>query len=145
MTYSIRKVRTESEKLSVSLLNELLFPLDPPIKLADGVTTWWICRHDETQDIVGFCGLRPSVVKPVVGDLERAGVLPDHRGNGLHRRMIKVRIAECKKQGWVSAVSWTYNNPSSANNLIGEGFRTYKPRKPWGADGAVYWSMRLEG
>lgn len=145
MSYSIRKVRTEKEKLGISYLNEILFPSDYPVKLLTEGAVWWIVRHDDTGDIIGFAALFPSSTHGSHVIMERAGVLPEHRGKGLQKRLIQVRLQEARRLGATVVTSWTYNNPTSANNLIDAGFRTFKPSEPWGADGAVYFRLKLKG
>lgn len=72
-----------------------------------------------------------------------AGVLADHRGNGLQRRLIAVRLRYAKSIGAVEVVTDTRDNPISANNLIACGFRCWTPLYPWSYTDAVYWKKYL--
>lgn len=102
---------------------------------------WWVAT--EGGKAVGFAGVRPSRSWPQAAYLSRAGVLPSHRGQGLQRRLIRVRVALAKRQGFTHCITTTFENPASANNLIREGFLTYLPATPWGAEGTIYWIKRL--
>ena len=76
-------------------------------------------------------------------NLGRAGVMPDYRGNGLHRRMISIRTRWAKKQGYATVVSDTTDNLPSANNLMTCGFRLYIPKIIYGPSRALYWKLDL--
>jgi GNAT superfamily N-acetyltransferase len=64
--------------------------------------------------------------------LHRAGVLPEARGHGLQRRLIRVREAWGRSQG--AAIAYTYTsagNIASSNNLIRCGYTMWAPAY-WG-------------
>ena len=88
-------------------------------------------------------GVSPSSSWKNTGYMCRAGVKWDYRGLGLHKRLIQVRTRFAKKQGWTHLVTDTTNNCPSANNLIANGFKMYKPSKPWGLPSACYWIKKL--
>lgn len=128
------------------LIQELLYvlqleilPQDKPAKTDKG---WWWILYDG-QYPVAFCGMYPSSTWGNTGYLCRAGVLKNWRGKGLQKRLIRVRERKARKLGWTHLVTDTYDNPASANSLIGCGYRSYLPRNPWGADGVAYWIKRL--
>lgn len=75
--------------------------------------------------------------------MNRAGVIPSHRGKGLQTRMIAVRVAKAKRLGWKYVLTYTHDNCPSANNLIDCGFKLYDPRNPYAADGSLYWRIKL--
>jgi GNAT superfamily N-acetyltransferase len=102
---------------------------------------WWIAFLDDVP--VAYAGLRPSSLYKRTGFLARAGVLKAHLGNGLQRRLIRVRERAARKHGWVRLVSYTRNNPPSANNLIACGYKAFTPNKPWAAADATYWHKFL--
>lgn len=120
-------------------LHSEFFRLDELIEFDSG--SWWIA-YDGTKPI-GFCGVNASSSWRKTGYMCRAGVKWDYRGLGLHRRLIQVRVRYAKKQAWTHLVTDTTDNCSSANNLIANGFRMYKPSKPWGLPGACYWIKKL--
>jgi GNAT superfamily N-acetyltransferase len=73
----------------------------------------------------------------------RSGVIPKARGKGLQRKLISVRLRFARARCMTWAISDTFHNPASANNLIRCGFSMYEPSQPWGAKGTLYWRRRL--
>lgn len=103
---------------------------------------WWIMYHD--SDAIGFASISPSRTYPVIGVyLSSAGILPKYRGMGLQKRLIRVRLRYAKALGKKWAISETVLNPSSANNLIACGFRSFQPDNPWSYKDAHYWRCKL--
>lgn len=103
---------------------------------------WWLA-HTKDKQLAGFAGLQESSQWSDTGYLVRAGVLPEYRGNGLQKRLIRVRIAAARRLGWKYVITDTRLNPESANSLISCGFRMYLPRKPWSFKDACYWRIKL--
>ena len=103
--------------------------------------TWWVVREAGRE--VAFAGLRPSVRWDRTGYLALAGVLPAARGHGLQKRLTRLRLAECRRQGWQWAITDTLDNPASACSLISCGFRPYHPAVTWAAQRSTYWRKRL--
>ena len=137
----IKSVDIQKEEIRQDLkrLHSEFFRLDELIEFDSGY--WWMA-YDGTKPI-GFCGLSPSNSWRNTGYMCRAGVKWGYRGMGLHKRLIQVRTRFAKKQGWTHLVTDTTNNCPSANNLIANGFKMYKPSKPWGLEGACYWIKKL--
>ena len=102
---------------------------------------WWIAYHRRTP--VAFACLVPSQQIADAVYLSRSGVTPLARGGGIQRRLIRVRLAWAKKQGYNWAVSDTTDNGPSANNLISCGFRLYDPPNPYSFARALYWKRKL--
>lgn len=99
---------------------------------------WWIA-YDRTRSPAAFAGLWASVTMPGAGYLCRAGVLPSGRGQGLQRRLIRVREREARKKGMVALLSDVDPvNAHSMNNLFSCGFTAFRPSKPWGGHEWVY-------
>lgn len=73
----------------------------------------------------------------------RAGVAPAYQGQGLQKRLIRIRERFARKQGMNWLITSTYANMRSANNLISCGFRIFEPTLEWGAEGTIYWSKQL--
>lgn len=117
----------------------LLFPNDDLVDSGKGF--WWLAFSKGHP--VAFAGMNIVTSSPDMAFLCRAGVLPDHRGHGLQRRLIRVRVNKAKRLGLSNVISTTYDNPRSANNLLAEGFRLYQPESPWGAEGTNYWIKNL--
>lgn len=94
-------------------------------------------------ELVGYAGGR---VIPETGAyyLSRAMVLPEYRGRGLQKRLIRARVAHARRLGCPRVV--TYTNPvnvASNNSLIACGFKT---ASPWDGDKNslwVHWSRKL--
>lgn len=118
----------------------LLFPDDD---LVDPVKGFWWLAFSSKGHPVAFAGLTQVPSWTSAGFLCRAGVLADHRGQGLQRRLIRARVNKAKRIGLTHVISTTYDNPRSANNLVAEGFHLYQPESPWGAEGTNYWIKNL--
>jgi GNAT superfamily N-acetyltransferase len=100
---------------------------------------WWIVRAISGEPVAFACIKKARNQREPAGYLCRAGVMVKHRGQGLQRRLIRVREAHAKAQGWHSVVADTFDNPHSGNSLIACGFRLYEPPEPWAREGANYW------
>lgn len=141
MGYAINLVdRTKPEVLRIlKKLHNSCLPGDKPYEFKDGY--WWLVTYKGVA--VGFCGMEASSRWEKTGYFCRAGVAKEHRGRGLHNRLIQVRLRYARRLGWTHCVSDTRDNPPSANNLIKAGFKMYQPRYPWGWDDACYWIKKL--
>jgi GNAT superfamily N-acetyltransferase len=97
---------------------------------------WWVAYVD--GEVAGYAGL--GIYKGEnYGFLHRAGVLKGFRGKGLQRRFIKVREKEARAQGLKVMLTYTANwNLKSANNLIGSGYKLYRPENPFGCTDSLY-------
>jgi GNAT superfamily N-acetyltransferase len=102
---------------------------------------WWLAELE--GDAVAFAGMVSSRQYNNVGYLNRAGVLPDHRGNKLQQRLMRVRLAKAKRLGWSHITSECTGTVYSANNFIRCGFKMYEPRKPWAFATTNYWIKKL--
>jgi GNAT superfamily N-acetyltransferase len=132
-------IRKESVQLRLSALQKICLPHDQPIDTNFG--SWWIASQDGSD--IGFAGLVRSVSWIDCGYLCRAGVVPSHRGQGLQKKFIRVRIRQAKALGWKWLVSDTTENPASANSLISCGFKMFEPSKPWAFKNSLYWRKKL--
>lgn len=103
---------------------------------------YWIAYDEATP--VGFCWMTQSTLAPDVGYLKRAGVCASHRGQGLQLRLLKVREAEAKRQGWTRVISDTaFHNIPSSNNLIRAGYRLFEPPHRWAFASGLYWTKDI--
>lgn len=100
---------------------------------------WWVVEHG--FKVIGFAGYTPCKNGEVY--MCRAAIDPNHRGRGLHKRLIRARLTHAKKNGWKKAVTDTRFNPASANNLIACGFKMYAPDEPWSFKDSCYWYRHL--
>lgn len=101
---------------------------------------WWISTY--RGFLSGFCGLK---VGSYGGYLIRAAVLPEWRGRGIHRDLLRARIRYARRIKLPLLISYTlhHNHPSS-NNLAAAGFKLYDPEEPWCEEpDALYWMLKL--
>ena len=127
-------------QMALTRLQKQCLPYDKPATTTFGY--WWLV-HSEDGVPVAFAGLVPSQRWSDCGYLCRAGVLPTHRGQGIQKKLIRVRIRQARALGWNWLVTDTNDNPASANSLIARGFKMFDPTKPWGADKTLYWRFKL--
>lgn len=145
MLYSIRRIKDtpvdEEKAEEIRDLHLLTFgdKIDAqfdPEKAGD----WWFayCHDDTGEKVAAFAGLCPSIIMPGYAFLMRSGVLPEHRGHGLQLRLIRVRERWARRCGYKGLVSYTVENPQSANNIIKAGLLTYEPPIAFACAEAVY-------
>jgi GNAT superfamily N-acetyltransferase len=112
-------VRRTVDMVTVADLDREIFPADEPVELSGA--RWWLASWYGVP--VGFAGLRQYADGHF---FRRAGVVAEHRGQGIHGRLIAARL---RAAGTNSDV-YTYaarDNLASANNLVDAGFRLYEP------------------
>ena len=136
----ISRVNPLDYKEELERLQKTCLPQDIPYPIKRG--EWWLA-FNENGKAVAFACLSPSYRFSNGGYLSRAGVCPSARGQGLQRRLIKVRIARAKKLKYAWLFSDTRGNPYSGNNLFACGFKMFEPKAPWGYTNQVYWRMKL--
>ena len=141
-SFAIRRVDADDEFWSEELhaLHALCFPGDiaPRLKLDETEGGYWWLVFDDARPIA-FGGILPGKRNPGYGYLARSGVLKKYRGNGLQRRLIRVRERYARKLGWKGCVTDTTANPASANSLIHEGYKVFEPKEPWAFTNSIYW------
>lgn len=121
---------------------DTLFPNDDPVDTTRGL--WWVIEEPTEGLLAGFAGMHlRHQGNPLEAYLCLAGVLPEYRGLGLQRHLIRARLRKARALGLMRVVTDTYNNPASVNSLIACGFRSYMPDVPWKEDGAAYWEHTL--
>lgn len=142
MIYRIREVDGTDDDVADALseLHTNTF-YDPKLFANPDNGHWWIAYLD--KEPVAFAGIVPSTMGPGVGYLKRAGVLRQHRGQGLQRRLLMVRESRARRNGWHRIVTDTTNNPPSANNLIRAGYRIFQPEVDWAFSHSIYWTKSL--
>lgn len=103
---------------------------------------WWIvyCRKQPAA----FAGMVIVKDSPEMAYFPRAGVLVKHRGLGMQRSLIDIRILKAEELGLVKCITTTYDNPQSGNNLIRCGFKLYEPVEGWGREGTNYWMASVD-
>lgn len=136
-TITIRRVDGPANADDIYRLQALCLPYDDPVVADKG--EWWLAYDGD--EVVAFACLARSQSKPNHGYLSRSGVIPSHRGLGLQKRLIRVRLSRAKQHGWDGVVSDTRDNPASANSLIACGFRCYEPATAYGHPETIYWRV----
>ena len=142
MKFHTRYVDTRDAAIRNVLLylQKKCLPSDKPCNVMHG--HWWIVYTDSGIP-VAFAGMTRSSNWLDAGYLCRAGVTPDYTGNGLQKRLIRVRIAKAKKLNWRWLITDTTSNPASSNSLISQGFRLYEPTVPWAYKYSLYWRLNI--
>ncbi len=103
---------------------------------------WWIALDGDRP--AGFAGIVKSTLGEDYAYLARAAVLKPYRGQGLQKRLIRVRTHWARKHGFKYVVTDTSeDNHASANSLITCGFRLFEPPVRWGTQGANHWRLVL--
>lgn len=114
-------------------------PADETIDPADG--HWWLIKRGSQP--VAFLGMTRVDDQAHWGYIARVGVLPEFRGKGLQKHLMRVAERKARQLGWARLISTTLNNPPSANSFIACGYKTYEPQGPWGYTGTIYWFKDL--
>ena len=115
----------------ITRLNDACFKDRTPL-VGDELTqsVWWVLRDGTTP--VAFGGIRD--LKDGRGYLSRAGVLPEHKGHGLQRRLINVRVAWARRRGLKRVYTHVWaGNLGSMRSLIRCGFMPYHLERSEGA------------
>jgi GNAT superfamily N-acetyltransferase len=135
-TYSIK--RTHDIEL-IEKLNKLLFPLDE-LETEFCHFCWVLYYNGKPVGFATSC-LRDNGKRVF---LSRAGVLPQHSGRGLQKRLIKARLAHAKKIGIKRCTTYVkMENIASQKNLLRCGFMPYWPRKKFICNTFVYFEKIL--
>lgn len=144
MPYRSRRADLASEEDVEALrdLHELCFGTTAPQVTYDK-GAWWLVYKVGGKDPMGFGGIVPSTLGPGYAYLKRSGILPDHRGHGLQRRLIAIRERWARKEGFHTVVTDTCDNTPSANNLIRSGYFLFEPKPLWGLKGGLYFKKPL--
>lgn len=140
MSYTIRR---EGIPAAVLALDEICFPHDFRITTEDAC--WWVVWSGTVP--VGYAGMRPckESFNRGIGFLNRAGVVPAHRGHGLQKRLIRVREVEARRQGLKKLVTYCVPcNGASINSLISCGYKAFRPSALWGGSRAIYFWKNLK-
>jgi GNAT superfamily N-acetyltransferase len=101
---------------------------------------FWVAMCGE--QIVAYAAARASRYFPGEAYLSRAGVVPEFRGHGLQKRLIRARLAWARRAGLKAAYTYTLRNPASANSLIACGFRSFYPGPRYDVD-RQWWRRKL--
>jgi ribosomal protein S18 acetylase RimI-like enzyme len=143
-----RRATAEHEVL-IAAMDRACFPLDAPAVFAGA---HWLIGWDGDKP-AAYCAWKTVEHDGVpVGFHYRGGVLADYRGQGLQRRMLRLREDEMRQHGLAKAVTYTdADGAASMRNLIAEGYRPYVPTPTTtlsglgrlGRVGFVHWEKKL--
>lgn len=135
----IRRVRGPDWAHEIYDLQAKCLPHDTQRSVDAG--DWWIATEED--EAIAFGCLTPSGRFDDCGYLALAGVVASHRGRGIQKRLIRVRIARARQLAYKTLFTDTRDNPASANALITCGFRMYWPTLHYGVDNTLYWRLKL--
>jgi len=117
----------------ILILNAIIFPeddLDVSKK-----TFHWIAKEGSMP--IGFCSAKDIGYRILY--LTRAGVLKEHRGNGIQKRFIKARERFAKRNNFKKIITYTLkDNYQSIASLIKSGYLLYKPEYDYAGPEFVY-------
>ena len=137
----MRAYRTLSPEL-IYQLDDLCFPADDDYPFEGAV--WWVYKDVHGRS-AGYCGVK-LLDGPNKGTafLCRAGVLPAYAGQGLQRKMLRIRENYAYKHGCDTVLTYTVqNNYPSIVNLIKAGYRFYEPSHAWEGRDVFYFIKYL--
>lgn len=142
MKYFVRQVDNKSKDIQDALMGLQLTILDGTRPAKPEIGYWWMVTT-EKGEVVGFAAMKQSAQFGDCVFFHRSGIMEEHTGQGLQKRLIKARMRKAKHMGFNWAVSDTTHNPASSNSLINCGFKMYQPSKPWGWKHTCYWRLKL--
>jgi len=91
---------------------------------------YWVATLD--GKIAGFSSMALLKETPGWAFFTSAGVLTKYRGNGIHQRMISVRIRCARKLRLSGIITYAHtSNFASINHLYRRGFSMYEPKHNW--------------
>ena len=123
-------------------MHHTIFPSDefPPIPKSKIMALWEVMFEKER---VGFA--IATIVDGHTMFLCRAGILQKHKGNGLHRRLIKCREKFAKGYGCSFIVTYVSKDGyRSFCNLIRMGYEIYDPAHKYVGDDFLYFRKVLK-
>jgi len=149
MAVDFRPATSANDGERILKMDRICFPIDVPPGIAGA--EWVIGWDGETP--AAYCAWKTIEHDGLpVGFHYRGGVLPDYRGHGLQRQMLRLREARMREQGLRAAVTYTdADGAASMRNLIAEGYRPYAPTATTilsglgrlGRVGFVHWKKAL--
>jgi len=149
MAVDFRPATSADDGERILEMDRICFPVDEPPGIAGA--EWVIGWDGETP--AAYCAWKTIEHDGIpVGFHYRGGVLPEYRGHGLQRQMLRLREAGMRERGLVAAVTYTdADGAASMRNLIAEGYRPYAPTATTtlsglgrlGRVGFVHWKKAL--
>ena len=149
MAIGFRPAMSPEDGQRILRLDRICFPVDEPPSI---VGAEWIIGWD-CETPAAYCAWKTVEHDGIlVGFHYRGGVLPEYRGHGLQRQMLRLRETGMREQGLVAAVTYTdADGAASMRSLIAEGYRPYAPTPTTtlsglgrlGRVGFVHWRKNL--
>jgi GNAT superfamily N-acetyltransferase len=100
----------------------------------------WIAYDDDHPVAFGVLVHRPDSGWCPGWYLRAAGTLPEYRGQGLQRRLVRARLAYARRSGAPHVLTFTLpQNAASMRSLISCGFKPHRPTELYAGPGWVYW------
>jgi GNAT superfamily N-acetyltransferase len=141
-TYYVRAVALDDAMdYAIMYLHLRIFGSSAHVPVPSDEGHWWVVYHDGS--LVGFAGMKKSASTAGAGYFMRSGVMKDHRGHALQRRLIVARERKARRLGFTQLVTDTNDNFYSARNLKRAGFEEFTPPNPWGGNETIYWRKQL--
>lgn len=131
-------IRQTTKYKTVSGLNDRIF--GDGFELPFDQHYCWLVYYD--GEPIGYASMREC--EPRVVFLSRVGVLPEHRGHGLQKKLIKARCKLAKELSYRWAITYTsLENAPSFESLQQCSFKMYLPEYRWAGVNFVYWRKQL--
>ena len=135
-------LRKTHDWFTIKALHDEIFPSDDFDENVERNAAWLIRNHTA---VIGFCMARPLSSDPATLFLSRAGLISKARGKGLQKRMIRVRVAYARKNGFKKVITYVHrDNIQSAVNLEKCRFRLYAPAEDWAGKNFLYFMMVID-
>lgn len=135
MNIKIKRIHDLAEIVN---LNQFIFPQDL-LDVSANVYGW--ISYDSGKPN-GFCTC--TDIGYGILFLSRAGLLPDYRGGGIHKRFITVRKRFGVTHGYNTMITYVRrDNYSSLANLIKYGFEMYEPEYDYAGKDFIYLRYKL--
>lgn len=128
------KIRQTTDFSLISILNEEIFPED---KLTlDEKTVAWVVMDDKGQ-YVAFCTAR-KLINGILY-MDRGGVMPKFRKQGIHRKLITARERFAKKHGYDKVITYVMkDNYASLFTLVRCDYKMYTPEYKYAGENVIY-------
>jgi GNAT superfamily N-acetyltransferase len=129
----------------IAAMDAQCFTRDMADALGDNQGVWWIAYVAAPDGLkpAGYLCLKERASN--VGEVPRVGVIPEFRGKGIQKELLRAALAYARRRGVESVVAYTARkNLPSANSFIATGFRLFDPKPKWGFRDAHYWRKILK-
>ena len=136
MKYRIE--RGKSLFLAYGLHEQYVSP-EPTVCIKRDSIAWYVYGPASSTSLTCFGFATARVLDSDILYLNSAAVVPEARGNGLQKRLIRCRTRYADKHDLTSITYTTPDNSVSINNLVACGFKAYQPEYSWVGKQYCYW------